>query len=114
MAKKPVADWTVVSIDHLSLSVRARNVLVHCQIKTIGELSAKSDNDLRRLPGMGTGSLQECRAAVRDYLTDRGHMGDVALALRRAAREAGVNITPSQTLDAVNALANDGWSISRV
>lgn len=114
MAKKPVADWSKTPIKYLELTTRSSNVLRNSRIETIGQLASMSDENLRHLPGMGAGSLRECRAAVRTFLTERGHMGDVVIALQRAVSEAGVTITPNEVFSAIEALSNDGWEVRRV
>lgn len=113
---KPKGDWSTIPVKELGLSTRAFNAVTRgAGCKTIGELAAKSDAELRWCPGMGPGSLAECRAAVRRFLTERGFMGDVANALIRAMRDAGCHdMTQSDAIATINALGAEGWEIRRV
>jgi len=112
---KPTADWTVIPIKELGLSTRAFNAVTRgAGCRTIGDLAAKSDADLRTSPGMGPTSLQECRQALRRFLTERGFMGDIANALVRAARDAGTHdLTQSDAIAVIAALGNEGWELRR-
>lgn len=115
MNKKSTSNWADASVKELNLSTRAFNAVTRgAKIKTVGELAAKSDDDLCWCPGFGPTTLRECRTAIRQFLTERGQMGDVASALRRSINEAGADLTPGQAIFAINNLANSGWELRRI
>lgn len=113
---KPKGSWTEIPVKELELSTRAFNAVTRgAGCRTLGELAAKSDLELRWCPGMGPTSLTECRAALRRFLTERGFMGDVANALVRATRDAGCSVmTQNDAIATINALGAEGWEIRRV
>lgn len=61
-------DWALSfqSIADLNLSARAHNALVRANIRTIGALLEKSDDDLVRLRNFGRACLTEVHIALRD------------------------------------------------
>ena len=59
-------------ITELELSVRAENCLKNEGIKTIGELSMKSDSDLLCVPNFGRKSLRELRETIKAYQLRKG------------------------------------------
>jgi DNA-directed RNA polymerase subunit alpha len=54
-------------VSSLDLSVRALNCLEAASVKTIGELVARTDNDLLRVKNFGKTTLHEIKAKLRDF-----------------------------------------------
>jgi DNA-directed RNA polymerase alpha subunit len=62
-----------VSVEALPIPNRTMNILRRGDIDTVGQLAGRSADELRALPGFGTGCLQEVRLAMQHYnLTLRG------------------------------------------
>lgn len=57
-------DWDRLVIE-LPLTVRTINCLKRSGIQTLGQLLAISDDDLRRIPGLGAGNHKEIREVTK-------------------------------------------------
>ena len=55
------------TVKELELSIRADQCLHNEGLKTIGEVLAKSDNELLRMPNFGRKSLRELKEAIAYY-----------------------------------------------
>jgi DNA-directed RNA polymerase alpha subunit len=53
-----------LTLDGLNLSVRARNVLLMAEVKTLEQLMTRSTQDLRRLPNVGGRTIDEIQDAL--------------------------------------------------
>ena len=60
------------TVKDLELSARAENCLHNEGLKTIGEVSAKSDGDLLRIPNFGRKSLRELKEAIAHHQRKQG------------------------------------------
>ena len=77
-------DIQALSVDHLLLGVRATHVLDVLQINTIGKLCDMTVDDLRKVRGCGTVTIDEMRVALWKYgLALRGDTDSSVLARRR-------------------------------
>lgn len=116
MPPRPRADWTGIPVKQLNLSSRAFNAVTRgAGIRTIGELAARSDDNLRNCAGIGLVTLREIRLSVRRFMTERGADGDITGALTRASLAAGCDmIDHCDALAIIEALAQEGWEIRRV
>lgn len=61
-----VPAWHAIPVEHLKLDTRARNCVLSTDAETIGDLVAKRDAELVRIPNFGRKSLVEVRAAIAD------------------------------------------------
>ncbi len=68
MTNDPAADILNLPVSDLNLSVRARKCTTKLNVATIGDLVAKSAEDLIECKNFGVTSLNE----VREKLKDRG------------------------------------------
>lgn len=71
-----------LTIDHLELSVRARNVLNELPITTVSDLSHLSEDDLRRWPECGQHTMREIAKALQragGYHLDTEPIVEIAL-----------------------------------
>ena len=62
----------ITPIDELELSVRSTNCLREAKIKTLGELSIKSENDMLKTRNFGKKSLREIREKLSKYNLNLG------------------------------------------
>lgn len=64
----PVAEiFDLTPVAELELSSRADNCLNNEGLKTVGEVMAKSDGELLRIPNFGKKSLRELKQAIAAY-----------------------------------------------
>ena len=54
-------------VEELELSVRSSNCLKNANIKTIGELTRKTEDDIARTRNFGKKSLQEIKEKLREW-----------------------------------------------
>jgi DNA-directed RNA polymerase subunit alpha len=71
------------SVDELELSVRSSNCLKNANIRTIGELTRKSEDDITKTRNFGKKSLDEIKQKLKDWnlnfgMTDYTHLKVVA------------------------------------
>jgi DNA-directed RNA polymerase subunit alpha len=67
------------SVDELELSVRSSNCLKNANIRTIGELTRKSEDDITKTRNFGKKSLDEIKQKLKDWnlsfgMTDYSHL----------------------------------------
>jgi len=55
------------SVDELELSVRSSNCLKAANLKTLGELVIRSDQEMLKYRNFGKKSLQEIREKLQEY-----------------------------------------------
>ncbi|MCH5294392.1 MAG: DNA-directed RNA polymerase subunit alpha [Treponema sp.] len=72
------------SVEELELSVRSSNCLKNANIKTIGELTKKTEDDITKTRNFGKKSLEEIKAKLEEHgltlgMTDYSHLKDVNL-----------------------------------
>lgn len=60
-------DFLKTRVDTLSFSTRTANALTHANIRTIGGLARKSENDLLELDGLGEKGIQEIKRALSNF-----------------------------------------------
>ena len=75
------------SVEELELSVRSSNCLKNAGIKTIGELTKKTEDELSKTRNFGKKSLEEIKAKLEEHgltlgMTDYSHVKDVDLVNR--------------------------------
>ena len=68
-----------MSIDELELSVRSSNCLKNANIKTIGELTKKTEDDIAKTRNFGKKSLTEIKEKLQEWglslgMTDYSHL----------------------------------------
>ncbi len=71
-----------ISVEELDLSVRSSNCLKNANIKTIGELTRKTEEDITKTRNFGKKSLEEIKAKLAEHglqlgMTDYSHLKDV-------------------------------------
>ena len=66
-AEEPSSDIMKTRIETLSLSARTVNSLVKANIRTIGGLARKREDDLLDVEGMGPKAIQEVKRALSNY-----------------------------------------------
>src|SRR5574344_255486 len=74
-------------VDELELSVRSSNCLKNANIRTIGELTKKTEDDITKTRNFGKKSLEEIKAKLEEHgltlgMTDYSHVKDVDLVNR--------------------------------
>lgn len=81
-------DIQALSVDHLGLGVRAQHVLDVLRINTIGKLCDVTVDDVRKVRGCGTVTIDEMRRALGKYgLALRGDTDSGVLARRKRVAE---------------------------
>ena len=75
---------SIVSVEELELSVRSSNCLKNANIRTIGELTKKTEEDITKTRNFGKKSLEEIKAKLEEHgltlgMTDYSHLKDVDL-----------------------------------
>ncbi|MDR1786370.1 MAG: DNA-directed RNA polymerase subunit alpha [Spirochaetaceae bacterium] len=75
----PIRDFLNTSIDELELSVRPSNCFKNANIKTLGELTRFTEEDLARFPNLGKISLEEIKQKLKKKnlwlgMTDYSHL----------------------------------------
>ncbi|MEE1180633.1 MAG: DNA-directed RNA polymerase subunit alpha C-terminal domain-containing protein, partial [Treponema sp.] len=75
------------SVEELELSVRSSNCLKNAGIKTIGELTKKTEDELSKTRNFGKKSLEEIKVKLEEHglglgMTDYSHVKDVDLVNR--------------------------------
>lgn len=64
IAEEKKQDVLKMSLEDFNISARALKVLQENKIKTVAKLIAKSEDDLRELPGMGDKGIKEIKKAI--------------------------------------------------
>ena len=71
-------------VEELELSVRSSNCLKNANIRTIGELTKKTEEDITKTRNFGKKSLEEIKQKLEEHgltlgMTDYSHLKDVSL-----------------------------------
>lgn len=80
------------SVEELELSVRSSNCLKNANIKTIGELTRKTEDDITKTRNFGKKSLEEIKAKLEEHgltlgMTDYSHIKDLDLGKHKDENE---------------------------
>jgi DNA-directed RNA polymerase subunit alpha len=80
------------SVEELELSVRSSNCLKNANIKTIGELTKKTEDDITKTRNFGKKSLEEIKQKLEEHgltlgMTDYSHLKDVDLGKHKDENE---------------------------
>ena len=80
------------SVEELELSVRSSNCLKNANIKTIGELTRKTEDDITKTRNFGKKSLEEIKTKLEEHgltlgMTDYSHLKDVDLGKHKDENE---------------------------
>ncbi|MEE0352937.1 MAG: DNA-directed RNA polymerase subunit alpha, partial [Treponema sp.] len=80
------------SVEELELSVRSSNCLKNANIRTIGELTKKTEDDITKTRNFGKKSLEEIKAKLEEHgltlgMTDYSHLKDVDLGKHKDENE---------------------------
>ena len=78
-----VLDWLNRPVEELELSVRSSNCLKNANIRTIGELTKKTEDDITKTRNFGKKSLQEIKEKLQEWnltlgMTDYSHLKNAA------------------------------------
>ena len=81
-----------MTIEELELSVRSSNCLKNANIRTIGELTKKTEDDITKTRNFGKKSLEEIKAKLEEHgltlgMTDYSHLKDVDLGKHKDENE---------------------------
>lgn len=84
---KRIRDILNTSVDELELSVRSSNCLKNANIRTIGELTKKSEEDIAKTRNFGKKSLSEIKDKLEEWgltlgMTDYSHLRTAASKLQ--------------------------------
>ncbi len=82
-----IRNLLATSVEELELSVRSSNCLKNANIKTIGELTRKTEDDITKTRNFGKKSLEEIKAKLEEHgltlgMTDYSHLKDVNLGVK--------------------------------
>ena len=80
------------SVEELELSVRSSNCLKNANIKTIGELTRKTEDDITKTRNFGKKSLEEIKTKLEEHgltlgMTDYSHLKDLDLGKHKDENE---------------------------
>jgi len=67
ISKEEEAEAMKTRVDSLNLSARTINVLTEANIRTVGGLARKRQDDILSIPGMGIKGLQEVKRALSNF-----------------------------------------------
>ena len=78
-----VLNWLNTPVEELELSVRSSNCLKNANIRTIGELTKKTEDDITKTRNFGKKSLQEIKEKLQEWnltlgMTDYSHLKNAA------------------------------------
>ena len=78
-----VLDWLNRPVEELELSVRSSNCLKNANIRTLGELTKKTEDDITKTRNFGKKSLQEIKEKLQEWnltlgMTDYSHLKNAA------------------------------------
>lgn len=76
--------WLETPVEELELSVRSSNCLKNANIRTIGELTRKTEDDIAKTRNFGKKSLQEIKEKLKEWnlslgMTDYSHVSDFTI-----------------------------------
>ncbi len=60
-------DVNDIEIEEINLSCRAYNMLKKARIDTLGEISKRTEDEFRKMKGMGEGSINEIKKVIEKY-----------------------------------------------
>jgi DNA-directed RNA polymerase subunit alpha len=84
-------------VEELELSVRSSNCLKNANIKTIGELTRKTEDDIAKTRNFGKKSLQEIKEKLKEWNLSLG-ITDLNV-LKNAVQVMGASSTPKEAED---------------
>jgi DNA-directed RNA polymerase subunit alpha len=86
-------------VEELELSVRSSNCLKNANIKTIGELTRKTEDDIARTRNFGKKSLQEIKEKLKEWNLSLGitDMSVLKNALRNGPRQEKLDKSDSDS-----------------
>ena len=78
-----VLNWLNTPVEELELSVRSSNCLKNANIRTLGELTKKTEDDITKTRNFGKKSLQEIKEKLQEWnltlgMTDYSHLKNAA------------------------------------
>ena len=78
-----IINWLNTPVEELELSVRSSNCLKNANIRTIGELTKKTEDDITKTRNFGKKSLQEIKEKLHEWnltlgMTDYSHLKNAA------------------------------------
>lgn len=78
-----VINWLNTPVEELELSVRSSNCLKNANIRTIGELTKRTEEDITKTRNFGKKSLQEIKEKLQEWnltlgMTDYSHLKNAA------------------------------------
>ena len=78
-----IINWLNTPVEELELSVRSSNCLKNANIRTIGELTKKTEDDITKTRNFGKKSLQEIKEKLQEWnltlgMTDYSHLKNAA------------------------------------
>lgn len=78
-----IINWLNTPVEELELSVRSSNCLKNANIRTIGELTKKTEEDITKTRNFGKKSLQEIKEKLQEWnltlgMTDYSHLKNAA------------------------------------
>jgi DNA-directed RNA polymerase subunit alpha len=95
-------------VEELELSVRSSNCLRNANIRTIGDLTRKSEEEITKTRNFGKKSLQEIRDKLRARGLDLGMKDYSALKKQLKKQLAGETVVSAAGTDAVDAADSEG------
>ena len=78
-----IINWLNTPVEELELSVRSSNCLKNANIRTLGELTKKTEDDIAKTRNFGKKSLQEIKEKLQEWnltlgMTDYSHLKNAA------------------------------------
>lgn len=78
-----IINWLNTPVEELELSVRSSNCLKNANIRTLGELTKKTEDDITKTRNFGKKSLQEIKEKLQEWnltlgMTDYSHLKNAA------------------------------------
>ena len=78
-----IINWLNTPVEELELSVRSSNCLKNANIRTLGELTKKTEDDITKTRNFGKKSLQEIKEKLQEWnltlgMTDYSHLNNAA------------------------------------
>ena len=88
-----IINWLNTPVEELELSVRSSNCLKNANIRTLGELTKKTEDDITKTRNFGKKSLQEIKEKLQEWnltlgMTDYSHLKNVNLANPKQKEES--------------------------
>lgn len=95
-----------IPVEELELSVRSSNCLKNANIRTIGELTRKTEEDIAKTRNFGKKSLEEIKSKLEEHgltlgMTDYSHLKDINIKRKSEQEQAAITEpAPEQISDA--------------